>query len=107
MIVDIIFVGIIVMLLGVIVYLGKRLDRISGAVSNLSRSMSLMHDKVTDIRIETLSKFDEIMLELKEPPFDDGVELNKDNTIENLYTNEDGVYSRKAYLDKISVVHKK
>ena len=65
-----------------------------------------MHDKITGLIIENNDHFAKMMDELKEPPFDDGVELNKDS-IEDLYTNDDGVYSRKAYLDKISIVHKK
>ena len=109
MIVDI-MLGIIIVLMvtiGVSMYLlWSKVDDLIIVVRNQSKMCGLLSNKMTDIRIEHNGKFDEIMLELKEPPFDDGVELNKDS-INDLYTNDDGVYSRKAYLDKISIVHKK
>lgn len=105
--IDNILVGVGILILGLlIVWLGKKIEHLHDAVENQSKMCGYMSDKMNNIRIETLSKLDEIMLEIKEPPFDDGVELNKDS-IEDLYTNDDGVYSRKAYLDKISIVHKK
>ena len=105
-----VLLAIVIVLLGAIgigvSLLWTKVDHLHDAVENQSKMCGYMSDKMNNIRIETLSKLDEIMLEIKEPPFDDGVELNKDS-IEDLYTNDDGVYSRKAYLDKISIVHKK
>ena len=106
MIVDIMIATGLLVIGGMIVYLCKAIDHLHDAVENQSKMCGHISDKMTDIRIEQYDKLVEILDEIKEPPFDDGVELNKDS-IEDLYTNDDGVYSRKAYLDKISIVHKK